>query len=210
MKANSKGQTAMLELLVGSLLVLIVLIAILNSFESTFSSAQAQGQFVEIQQASARALQGLIRTTGLTTEQKSAWEEDAISIENVQTIGLAKRPSVLSEAKLLKFLEFANFDSETPESYYKTKEKIGLGKYDFSVSVLVREGVRDKEVKAQTSESFLEMGKSDADMKGIGFSSIIIERAVLLDAGKYNSSEGEEKIINYDPVIFRLKVYASQ
>lgn len=211
---NSKGQTAMLELLIGSLLVLVVIIAVLNSFESSFKGAESQGQFAELRQESERSLQRLIRVTGLTVTQEKDWENSE-TIDEVEELGLARNPLVLSEEKIRRFVFFADFDIDNPESqenYQKSKEKIGLGKYDFSFSVLVREnGVTHPVKDSETGEAFLEIGKTldEVQPRGGGLSSIVLERAVVLDSGSFQ--RGTENVnINYDSIIVRLRVYARQ
>lgn len=205
---NPAGQTAMLELLLGTLLMLVVIIAVLNSFEFAFRETQYQGTFAELQQAGERALETLVRNTGKTMDGETNWET-AGTIDEIQEFGLASSPLVLSEAKILKFQTFA----ENPDNYNKTKEKIGLGAFDFSISLYVLDEQGTKNYIRSSSSSdlfFSEIGKDYLDLlQERRFSAIALERAVVLNSGQVQW-EGQYKQIYFEPVILELKVYGYQ
>ena len=61
---NLRGQTAMLELMIGTVLVLILLVAITSSFASTYTMGETERQVSTLSRAGELALDGLLRNTG--------------------------------------------------------------------------------------------------------------------------------------------------
>ncbi len=194
----------MLELLMGTMLVLVVMIAIMNSFQVTLSSVQTQNRFSDLLQQSEDALQTLLYSQGITTDKNTLWEMQA-KPTNVNRIGLAKSPLLLSEAKVRKFKEWA----DGPE-YNALSQKLGLGNYDFSITIFVNDPLCSERRIVKDSlnhKSYDQMGM-DAPTD-ISVFALNMDRSAAMDSGFYSGCGGGHYISN-DPVMVRLRVYAKQ
>lgn len=210
---DKKGQTTMLELLMGTMLVLVVLIAIMNSFQVTLSSIQTQNRFLDLSQQSGDALQALLYNPGSTTDRNTLWEKQA-ALTDVNRIGLAKSPLLLSEAKVRKFREWAD-----GLDYNALSQKMGLGNYDFSVTLFVNDPIcQEQRVIVQDSLNYGSCGltgngswydQMGMDTPGnISVLSLALDRSAALDTGFFCGCGGKSYYISNDPVMVRLKVYA--
>lgn len=206
---NSSGQTTMLELLVGTMLVLVVIVAIVNAFQTTFSNAQSQNRFTDLSQQSEILLQTLVRTTGLTADRNSQWEKQG-TLADVNRIGLAKIPLVLSEEKVRKFQAWA----DNPTDYNLLLQKMGLGNFDFSVTLFVVDPDPDSSKKHSVCDSgnhdncYTEMGFDTPAVAGdIRNFSISLERSAVLDSGSYFDEDRWVDISN-GPIMVWVRVYA--
>lgn len=203
---NPNGQTAMLELLFGALLVLAMLAAVANSFEGTFRIAQTQGQMAQAFDQADRLLVQLLRSPGNTLQGTTDWETET-DYRQVESVGLASQPLVVSAAKLRALKQWA----ATPEGYQQLRETLRIGDADFSISVLVNENgfvhpVRDK---TENGTVFLEIGKPffEIAQQRKPYVSLVVERAVILDYGHYQDFAGKIVPIDASGVIVRMKVY---
>jgi type II secretory pathway pseudopilin PulG len=207
---NAKGQTTMLELLVGTMLVLVVLVAILNSFQNTFSNAQSQSRFAEFSRQSDDALQALLNNPGITTDNNSLWEKQA-SPADVNRIGLASSPLLLSEEKVRKFKDWTN--TENPD-YNVLSQKLGLGNYDFSVTISVAD---PNCPQSQTRLAVCDSQNHSSCYDGMGFTpendlvtgfAITLNRSATMDSGYVSCSPSQGYNISNAAIMVRLKVYA--
>lgn len=202
---GSQGQTSMLELLIGTMLVLVVIIAILNSLQVTFSNVQSQGRFSDISRLSGNALQTLIRSPGMTKDKNSSWENQTTT-RDINQFGLAKMPLVLSEIKVRKFKVWTK-----STDYTIVAQKLGLGNYDFSLMLYVKDPnnptwlyvIKD----SQNHDSpYSGMG---TDPTSTNYTAITLERSAILDSGFFTTGTKDYNISN-EPIMVRLRVYAKQ
>lgn len=203
MKDN--GQTSMLELMIGAMLVLAIVIAIINSFNVAYSSAQSQDAFEEMKQRSDNALNVLITKQGFDKNRSGSWE-DVSGIADVNQIGLARLPFLLSEAKIRKFRGWAEGNE-----YAALKEKLGLGNYDFSVTIYVPDnnmfGVFHIVQDSSNHQVFYQDMGQDPE-NGMYKTVLTLEKNVDLESGTI--LDGEYKNIFNAPAIVRMKVYEKQ
>ncbi len=196
----------MLELLMGTMLVLVVMIAIMNSFQVTLSSAQTQNRFSDLSRQSENALMTLLYSPGSTTDRNTAWEKQG-TLTDVNRIGLAKSPLLLSEAKVRKFKEWA----DGPD-YNALSQKLGLGNFDFSVTLFVDDPLcpNQRRIVADSRPSHNSYDQMGMDAPtDISVFALNMDRSAAMDSGFYSDCGGDHYISN-DPVMVRLRVYAKQ
>jgi len=191
------------------MLVLVVLIAIINSFQTTLSSAQTQNRFSDLSRQSENTLMALLYNPGNTTDRNTAWEKQG-TLTDVNRIGLAKSPLLLSEAKVRKFKEWAD---GTDYNYNKLGQKMGLGNYEYSVTIFVNDPLcPERRIIVKDSlnhnSAYNEMGYTPTDISAFALN---LDRSATLDSGFfYSDCGGIDYNISNDPVMVRMKVYAKQ
>ena len=117
-RKSSHGQVSSIDLMVASILFILIFISIRGIWVSNTQAAQESFFFSEMQLKSEAALDSLVKTQGYP-EQWSA--------SNVELIGLADKPLVLSETKVKNFVLM---------DYNKALSLLALGNYDFNFSIV--------------------------------------------------------------------------
>lgn len=205
---TQKGQTAMLELLFGTILVLVIMVAIINALQGAFTATQARQVFSDFTFNSEIVMEKILQGPGSTHANKTDWE-NTVSLSDVNQIGLTKAPYLLSIEKLRKLRNWTQSDYET------VKKKLGLSGYEFSFSVIIRDYpsgyVHDIKDPVLPNVSYLEIGKSYYDIFGgspdQSYWATKLERGMVLDDGNFQNQFGQIINIKNKPVLFQLKVY---
>ncbi len=196
----------MLELMTGTVLVLVLLVAVTASFSSRLSSSETERRFAASVSRAESAVERLVRTPGETNDQ-TEWETQD-DLTNVTQIGLAQAPYMLSEQKLGKFKAF----SEGPQ-YERLKALMGLAEYEFFLNVYAKNAdgvallVYANQGSSCTNDVFSNMGNEQ--VVGQNYSSVVVQRAAVLDSGCVNLN-GAVAVENYFPVIVELTVFDRQ
>lgn len=205
MRINRRGQTAMLELMIGTVLVLVLLVAITSSFAATYTGGETERIVTGLSLTGENALDRLLSSGGMSIDGTSNWEKETV-LTNVSDVGFAVSPYMVSAEKLSAFARFTNSD------YYRLKQLMGLDAYDFSLDVVVRDctspcsgSFTDSPVFAsqsasQNNESFAGMGRVAAQK----VFTVVVQRAAVLDNGFARPAT----ILKNKPVLIRLRVFA--
>ncbi|MFH0955050.1 MAG: hypothetical protein V1777_03015 [Candidatus Micrarchaeota archaeon] len=226
--SNLRGQTAMLELMIGTVLVLILLVAITSSFAATYTSGETGRQVSALSQAANLALDGLMRNPG-----SLGWENQT-DLTGISSIGIAKQPFVLSESKIKKLKEFSCFydgthrpdgcpDGGSNDNYYRVKQLTGLDLYDFFLRITIRDPCAetvppqftDFSVKSTDGSVVFDNIGRDPSTDAVKDSSIVvISRAAILDSGTADTAptcpnHPTGKLVNA-PVVVELRVFAKK
>ncbi len=113
-----RGQVSSIDVLVSAVIFVMIFISLRGVWLENISEAENNFYFSELQLKSESALDSLVKTQGYPKN----WSAD-----NVELIGLADKPLVLDESKVLSF---AGMD------YNDAKYLLGLGRYDFRMDII--------------------------------------------------------------------------
>lgn len=217
----------MLELMIGTVLVLILLVAITSSFAATYTSGETGRQISALSQAANLALDGLMRNPG-----SLGWENQT-DLTGISSIGIAKQPFVLSESKIKKLKEFSCFYDGTHQpdgcpaggsndNYYRVKQLMGLELYDFFLRVTIRDPCTetvpthftDFSVKSSDGVLFDNIGRDPVTDAVKNSSIVVISRAAILDSGTADTApicpnHPTGRLMNA-PVVVELRVFAKK
>ena len=130
---NKRAQSSAAEFLIGYFIFFLVLTLAIALWSSTTSRIENSERIYEFEETCINVAEKLVKTTGVPQN----W-----SREDVTVIGLAENPRILSQDKLLEFLNIMNDTSSDihlqPESscsglsnYECNKDMLGAGKYEF-------------------------------------------------------------------------------
>jgi hypothetical protein len=112
-----RGQVSSIDLLAAVLIFTMIFFSLRGFWMDSMSKAINDSTNLEMQIKSTEALDVLLKTPGHPID----WNESTIEL-----IGLAQKPGVLDEDKLNSF---------SLMDYSLAREKLGLGKYDFSFDI---------------------------------------------------------------------------
>jgi hypothetical protein len=113
-----RGQVSSIDVLVSAVIFVLIFVSLRGVWIQNIGEAEGNFYFSELQLKSESALDSLVKTQGFPLD----W-----TISNVEIIGLADKPLVLSAAKV------ANFSSM---DYNTARNIIGLGSYDFRMDII--------------------------------------------------------------------------
>ncbi|MDD3159794.1 MAG: hypothetical protein PHQ98_02405 [Candidatus ainarchaeum sp.] len=118
---NAKGQFFSQDLILGIFFFLIVLTLFFVFSQNVSSTISYYNSSEKLNSTITNVNSTLILTPGVP----SNWQEDRIFLDDINFFGLAYSKNILTEQKILKLAKYLD------ENYTLTKEKLGLGKYDF-------------------------------------------------------------------------------
>ncbi len=113
-----RGQVSSIDVLVSAVIFVLVFVSLRGVWIQNIEEAENNFYFSELQLKSESALDSLVKTEGYPIN----WTNS-----NVELIGLADKPLILSDSKVAYF---ASMD------YNNAKYILGLGSYDFKMDIL--------------------------------------------------------------------------
>jgi|GEM_PF-6802769 len=129
---SQRGQTALLELMVGTILVLLIVLTLIRFWETNFESGNLQRFVDDFDLTASKAIDRLANSPG----SPSNWEKNP-NLNSVRLLGLAKRPGQLDLNKFNKFLTYATWADGMDADYNKTKELLGIGNLEYEIEFTV-------------------------------------------------------------------------
>ncbi len=126
-KRSMAGQTAMLELMVGTIMVLLIVTTLIGFWDKSYSSSQESRIIEDLDLLSSKVLTALVETSGAPAD----WETRTDVSTGVLNMGLAKNPLILNRVKLEKF----HTEAQESARYGKIKELLGLSNLEFQLQV---------------------------------------------------------------------------
>ena len=123
---NTKGQFFSQDLILGIFFFLIVL-TLFFIFSQNVSSTISYYNSSEKLTSTINNVDSILI---LTPWLPSNWQEERISLNDINFFGLAYSKNMLNEEKVLRLAKYID------ENYILTKEKLGLGKYDFMFELI--------------------------------------------------------------------------
>jgi len=152
--SHSKGQVSSIDILVSTIIFILIFISLRGVWLENISEAENGFYFSELQLKSETALDSLVKTEGYPSD----W-----SISNVELIGLAEKPLVLSETKVSNLVLM---------DYNTAKDLLGLGSYDFKFDIISENPVNNVSVgKTLDANVFVYSVKRTVVYKG-GFADV--------------------------------------
>jgi hypothetical protein len=132
-KNPSKGQVSSGEIVLAYFIFFIALTTAVTMWVNEIDHIRTNNRFSDFEDAASDISEKLVRTRGIP----SNWDEN-----NVATIGLADEPRVLSPSKISMFVDLMNDSkaSTNPDcagdsNYNCSKSLLGVGKYDFYITI---------------------------------------------------------------------------
>lgn len=114
---NFNGQVSSIDVVLATVIFIMIFVFMRGVWIQNIENAQNEFSFSEMQLKSQQAIDSLVKTGGYPSNWSSS---------NVELLGLAEKPLVLSS---LKVAAFSSFD------YNKSRYLLGLGNYDFSIKI---------------------------------------------------------------------------
>ncbi|MBS3062192.1 MAG: hypothetical protein J4215_06440 [Candidatus Diapherotrites archaeon] len=122
------GQTAMIELGIGVVVVLLIVVTLLNFWNLNFSVANEVRRMDDFERSANTAIDRVAETKG----DPLNWP--AVSFSDVNSVGIARYPLVVDENKLIAFVFFAD-NARSPQDYNRVRLLLGLRNADFQFRV---------------------------------------------------------------------------
>jgi hypothetical protein len=151
-KPGAKGQSMVIDLTFAVLIFLLVAGSVSWIWSNKVAEAEKRIYEDEIKTMSKRALDVLVVSRG----QPSDWEK--FTIDNVVTIGLARRSMVLNETKINKFMTW----SLSAENYKKIKQKLLIGANEYYFRLI---DPSTMETVKNSSDAAIEVGTKPGEDK---------------------------------------------
>lgn len=123
-----RGQISSYDALAALFLFLLAFTTLRGTWLGNLEVAENELEYNDMRSKAIQAIDSLVKTKGSPSDWNS---------ENVELIGLAEKPSVLSESKLREFSSM---------SYTTVKELLWLGNYDFRFELYAAEPSKDLNV----------------------------------------------------------------
>ena len=114
---NEKGQISTYDIIVALFIFVLVFATMRGLWISNLQKAETEQQYNKMKMKAMQAIESMVKIKGYPKN----WDES-----NVELLGLARKPNVLSESKLQ---QFAAMD------YGNAKDLLLIGDYDFNFSL---------------------------------------------------------------------------
>lgn len=135
-KAGKKAQAIVIDLLAACLVFLLVATSINIAWTNRTAETERQLLEKDMRTKAEKALDTMIRSGGMTTSGQSNWEELEIgAIDQITSIGLAKRDLALDLAKVEKF-DLLDDSAGAGTNYEKLKTKLSVSPNDFRFRII--------------------------------------------------------------------------
>jgi hypothetical protein len=128
-----KGQVSSGEIVLAYFIFFIALTVAVTMWMDEINHVQVSSRFSDFEDSASDIAEKLVRTQGIPNN----WDESSVA-----TIGLADEPRVLSQSKILMFVDLMNESKAsmnpncTGDSNYNcSKSLLGVGKYDFYLTI---------------------------------------------------------------------------